>query len=208
MQAAPPCDTPSSGKRLQVRRLDDGFEIGDLRRVREIVDFPVGQAAAPRIETDQLPAGGQKRNQCRHTGLCQSNSRCDNQFADFTSGGPAPDVATARRTPSDLMKRMVCCMPSLGYSQQATGDSQSQVAFEECANCPEAKRVLTVACRQQPKAARHTALSAVHGGSPSTMQWMLRRVRGSRRHPSARLVGGRDDALRLCMQFSAQRPSG
>src|SRR5512138_2083841 len=52
-----------------------------------------------------------KRNQCRHTGLCQSNSRCDSQFADLTSGAPLPDVATARRTPSaDLMNRMVCCM--------------------------------------------------------------------------------------------------
>ena len=56
-----------------------------------------------------------KRNQCRHTGLCQSNSRCDSQFADLTSGAPLPEVATARRTPSaDLMNRIVCCIEDTG----------------------------------------------------------------------------------------------
>src|SRR5688572_1076226 len=56
-----------------------------------------------------------KRNQCRHTGLCQSNSRCDSQFADLTRGAPLPELATARRTPSaDLMNRIVCCIEDTG----------------------------------------------------------------------------------------------
>jgi hypothetical protein len=47
-------------------------------------------------------------NQCRQTGLCQSNSRCDNQFGAFTTGSPAPDSAYAMRTPSGLfVKRIV-----------------------------------------------------------------------------------------------------
>ena len=42
---------------IQVRSRDDRFEVGDLRLVRQIFGVPVRQAAAARVEADQLAAG-------------------------------------------------------------------------------------------------------------------------------------------------------
>ena len=111
---------------VEIRRGDDRLEVGDLRRRARDPARP-SPTVRSRADRSGSAAGrdDRKRNQCRHTGLCQSNSRCDSQFADFTSGAPLPEVATARRTLSaDLMKRIVCCMERPRAT--ATGHGQTE----------------------------------------------------------------------------------
>src|SRR6185436_16238303 len=153
MHAAPPCERPSSGKRSRSEAATIASRSATCASCERSCAFQSDNPQPRGSKRISWRPAERKRNQWRHTGLCQSNSRCDSQFADLTSGAPLPEVATARRTPStDLMNRIVCCIGDTALRWRGSGAAAAKNTTptgSDGAQCCRDRQSCSPHCREQ-----------------------------------------------------------